>query len=131
MTPHFFCKIPLLYYIHRPYNVNGNKLTGGSIEKSNNRDRKTDHSIFKIQCDTSRRSNIIQKKWNDYPHIFGCILHIRNRSTKHSRWIFIPRTKIKHTDRINAPGKRARTCRMHHNKKCHGISQGAELGGLF
>ena len=35
MTPIDCWKIPVLYYIHLPYNFNGNKRPGGGIDKSN------------------------------------------------------------------------------------------------
>ena len=67
MTPEDCFKIPVLYQSHRPYNINGTKLTGSGTDKANNRDRKTDHPIFKLQHVTSRCSNIIQNNQNDSP----------------------------------------------------------------
>ena len=79
--------VPVLCYSHIPQNVNSTKLTDGGKEKYKNIYRKIDKSIFKLQRDTYRCSNIIQKEQNDSPHIFGCIPHIRHRGTKQSRWI--------------------------------------------
>ena len=81
-------------------------------------------AIIKLYCITSRRSNRIWKKRNDSPYIFGCVLHLRTRGTKHSRWIFFPRPKTQHTNKINAPRKRASTCGMQYHDKCHGIIHG-------
>ena len=46
-----------------------------------------------IPRNTYRHSNRMQKKWNDSPHIFGCILHIITRVTKQSRWVCFLGTK--------------------------------------
>ena len=83
MTPYDFWKITILC---RAY---ATKLTGGGTYRAKNRNRKTDNSTFKLQSDIYRRSKRIHKKWNDSPHIFGCILNIRTRGNKNSRWIFL------------------------------------------
>ena len=63
--------------------------------------------IFKLQRDIPRLRNRIQKKRNDYTHIFRCIIHIRTRGTKHIRWVFFPgqksNTTIKEITPENGP----------------------------
>ena len=54
--------MPVLCKNNKPQNVNGTKLTGGGTDKTNNRNRKTDNPIFKLQRDTFRCSNRIHKK---------------------------------------------------------------------
>ena len=115
-TPENCRLIPVLCKNNIPNNVSSTKLTDVCTDKNNNTNRKADNSLIKLQRNTSRHSNIIQKRQNDSPHIFGCILHIRNGGTKHRRWIFFPRTKTKHTDTSNAPRKRNSACRMWYNQ---------------
>ena len=115
-TPENCRLIPVLCKNNIPNNVSSTKLTDVCTDKNNNTNRKADNSLIKLQRNTSRHSNIIHKRRNDSPHIFGCILHIRNGGTKHRRWIFFPRTKTKHTDTSNAPRKRNSACRMWYNQ---------------
>ena len=81
-------EIPVLCHSNRPHNVNGTKLTGRGLKK-NNRKCKSYNSLLKLQRDASRRNNRINKKRDDSPHIFICILHIRTRGTKNIRLIFL------------------------------------------
>ena len=99
-----FQKILILCQNHIPHNFDGTKLPDGGADKADNLNRKTNYSISKLQRNTPRRNNGIQKKRNNYPHLLGCILHIRTRGTKRSRRIFFPRTKIQHTDTGYSPG---------------------------
>ena len=74
-------EILVVCWSHRPHNVDSTKITWGGTDKANNRDRKTDNTSIYIK--------IIQKEWNDSPHIFRCILHIRSIGIKYIRWIFL------------------------------------------
>ena len=80
---------------------------------------------FQLQRNTYRR------KRNYSPYLFGCIIHIRTRFTKQRWWIFFPRTKIQHTDKINAHLKWTSTCIMQHNREYHGIIHGSRNGRII
>ena len=80
-------KILILCQIHRPHNVYGPKLSFIGADKADNWDRKTNHSISKLQRNISRRNNIIQKKRNYSPHILQYIPHIRTGGMNQSREI--------------------------------------------
>ena len=45
-TPENCWRISILCWIHRPYNVDGTKITGGSIYKVNNKNRRINNLIF-------------------------------------------------------------------------------------
>ena len=124
-------KIPVLCQSHIPHNVDGTKLHGGVTDKANNQTRKTNNTIIKLQRDTSRCINIIQKKRNDSSCTFRCILNIRTRGTKNSRWIFYPRNKIQHTYTNTAFPKWTSACRMQYNKTFHGISHGIIIAKII
>ena len=76
----------IIIYGHIPQNGDVTKLAGGGTEKAKDQNRKTDHSDYKLQGNTSRSSNRIQKKRKYCTDIFRCILHLRTIGTKQNRW---------------------------------------------
>ena len=89
-------EIFILFQIHRPHNVDVPKLPGGGTYKVDSWNRKTNNWVYKLQRNTSRRNNRIQKKRNDSLHIYSDASYISElEAWSRARGYFFLRPKSK------------------------------------